>query len=90
MKKFLLPLLAVMFAATTAFSVQSSKATVADDPVYHWFDENGQYIDELPLSTMQTVCPGNGDLCATAYEQVQEQNGQIVPVGSSAAIVRKP
>ncbi len=77
MKKYLLGLMAIVFAgAGSAFITPPSVKTASvQNPSLHWFTADLQiYLGERTVSAQELQCPGSGIVCAKGYEQIDEEN----------------
>ncbi len=91
MKKMFIGLIAILIAASTAFAVQASKPTTALDPMYHWFDPQGNYLGYFSLSSQQAICNATTTIeCRNGYDEIDfDQEGREVPVGTVQAPLKK-
>jgi hypothetical protein len=84
--KITLPFLALLIAFSASALVKGSQKSKMDDPLYHWFAPNGDYLGQRSIVDQENLCPGSGKTCASGYTEVSEEE---TPEGMFITTVEK-
>lgn len=88
MKKSFFGLMALALAfGFSAFTSTATLPQTAAQTQYHWFDaQTGQYLGMRTIDSQESLCPGAGADCASAYTGKTANNQ---PSGSFVATVQR-